>query len=398
MFEFIGRLSKAFNPTPVPKSDGVLRCGILGAAKIAPLAVIIPTKSHSEFIISAVAARSKDKAEAFAKKHGIEKVYSGATGYQDLLDDKDIDVIYNPLPNGLHYEWTLKALAAGKHVLLEKPSTNTEEEARILFEYADKKGLVLLEAAHSRFHPAFIRVKEIIDSGELGKLKNVKSTLCVPRMMVGEGKNDNDIRYQLELGGGIMMDMGCYTLMAVRTTIGAEPLSVISASATPIAFGTEEQRKTIDIGTEAALAFPSDVTAEIQCHSRWPGWGPFGLLPRYPDVKLEATCEGGKITLDNFVVPTLYHKIQVVPINGKKRTEWAYTFKDGTGEDWWLTYRYQLEAFVDKIKGRQPKTWITGEESIGNMKWIEEIYKATGFGVRPKSSFVLSEADVASTA
>lgn len=125
--------------------------------------------------------------------------------------------------------------------------------------------------------------------------------------------------------------------MAVRSIIGAEPVSLLSASATPIDFGTEEQRKTIDIGTEAALEFPSDVTAEIACHSRWPGWGPFGFLPRYPDVKIEATCEGGNVSLDNFVLPTLYHTIKVVPNNGKKRNEWAFTFKDGTGEDSWLT-------------------------------------------------------------
>jgi len=189
-----------------------------------------------------------------------------------------------------------------------------------------------------------------------------------------------------------MMSMGCYPLMVVRTIVGAEPVSVVSATATPFTNGTEEQRRKIDIATEAVLEFPSDVTAAIACNGQWHGWGPFGLLPRYPDVKLEATCEGGSISLDNFIFPTIYHKIQVTPTNGRKRDEWAHTFKDGTGEDWWLTYRYQLDVFVDKIKGRQPKTWMTAEQSVGNMQCIEDIYKKTGFGVRPKSTFVLPEA------
>jgi len=339
-----------------------------------------------------VAARSKAKAEAYANQHGIQKVYYGPNGYQELLDDKDIDVVYNPLPNGLHYEWTLKALAAGKHVLLEKPSTNTAEETKALFDYAEKKGLILLEASHSRFHPALNRIKDIVDSGELGKLKSLRATLCVPWQLSSAALKNDDIRFQFDLGGGSLMDLGCYTLMAVRTIVGAEPVSVVSATATPFTNGTEEQRRTIDIATEAVLEFPSDVTAEIECNGQWHGWGPFGLLPRYPDVKVEATCEGGKVSLDNFVLPTLFHKIQVTPTNGKNRTERAYTFKDGTGEDWWLTYRYQLDAFIDKIKGREPKTWMTAEQSIGNMQCIENIYKKTGFGVRPKSTFVLPEA------
>ena len=127
-------------------------------------------------------------------------------------------------------------------------------------------------------------------------------------------------------------------MMAIRFLAGTNPTSVISASSTPFTNGTEEQRATIDIGTEALLAFPSNVTAELACHTLWPGWGPFGLLPRYPDVRVEVTCENGKASLENFVVPTVYHRIVVTPKNGKKRVETAYRYADGTaGEDWWTT-------------------------------------------------------------
>ncbi|KAI5121619.1 hypothetical protein M0805_001149 [Coniferiporia weirii] len=105
--DFIARIIKTNSPPTHAKLEtGALRCGILGAARIAPDAIMKPAKSHPEFIIYAVAARDKKKAEAFASKHDIPKAYSGSTGYQDMLDNPEIDVVYNPLPNGLHYEWT----------------------------------------------------------------------------------------------------------------------------------------------------------------------------------------------------------------------------------------------------------------------------------------------------
>ncbi|KAI3482973.1 hypothetical protein L1887_54093 [Cichorium endivia] len=162
--DLYGRLSNvytSFSPPSVVKrtvsdaaagsSAGPLRLGILGAANIAPPAVIIPARSHPDVIVSAVAARSKDKATAYAKKHGIPHVFDS---YDQLINDPGIDVIYNPLPNGLHYEWTLKCIAAKKHVLLEKPSTANEADTKKLFEEAKKANVLVLEAFHYRFHPA----------------------------------------------------------------------------------------------------------------------------------------------------------------------------------------------------------------------------------------------------
>ncbi|KAG0694446.1 hypothetical protein DFH29DRAFT_815365, partial [Suillus ampliporus] len=126
-----------------------LKFGVLGAAAIAHFALVLPAKSHPEVELYAVAVRDIS-AESFAKKHGFKKWYGGKDGYQGKLnnDSGDIHVIYHSLPNGLHYEWTMKALAAGKHVLLEKSSRNTAEETRRMFSLADQKGLVLLEAFH----------------------------------------------------------------------------------------------------------------------------------------------------------------------------------------------------------------------------------------------------------
>lgn len=206
LFGFVKRLASAINPPSAsPLQDSIpIKFGILGAAAIAPAALISAAKSHPEVVVYAIAARDKNRAAAFAKKHSVSKVYGGPSGYQELLDDPEVQVVYNPLPNSLHYEWTMKALLAGKHVLLEKPSSSTAEETRKMFEFAEIKGLVLLEAFHYRFHPAIQRVKAIIDSGELGAIKHISPNLAVPK--VWSSKN---IRFNYALAGGALMDMGC---------------------------------------------------------------------------------------------------------------------------------------------------------------------------------------------
>ncbi|KAJ7272286.1 NAD(P)-binding protein [Mycena rebaudengoi] len=367
-----------FNP-PVAKSSPEskpLKFGVLGAAAIAPDALITPAKSHREVVIIAVAARSKDRATVFAKKHGIPKVFGGASGYQELLDDPEIDAVYNPLPNGLHYEWTMKALAAGKHVLLEKPAANTAEETRKMFDLAESKGLVLLEAFHYRFHPVAIRTKEIIESGELGAVKSTLTSLAMPPPMIKAG----DIRFDYSLGGGALMDMGSYTLNAMRYFTGVEPTSVLTVK-------HDLWSPKVDRATVATLALPGGITSTIHCDLRVPPV--LGLIPNWATgARLHATitCERGEIAIYNYVLPQLYHSIT---IKGSKnnRVEKAYTLRD-LGEPWWSSYRYQLEAFVNVVKGRTPHTWVTKEDSIKNMEAIESVYAKSGLGSRPKSDYV----------
>ncbi|KAJ7766203.1 NAD(P)-binding protein [Mycena metata] len=369
---FVNRNRKAFNPPEAKPLPNVkpLKFGILGAAAIAPDALLTPVKSHPEAVVHAVAARDKARAGAFAKKHGIAKAYGS---YQELIDDPEIDAIYNPLPNGLHYEWTMKALAGGKHVLLEKPCVNTAEEARKMFQLADAKGLVLLEAFHYRFHPANHRIKAIIDSGELGAVKSTKTSLTFP---AGLFKTD-DIRYNYSLGGGALMDMGSYTVSSMRYFTGQNPTQVLSAK-------HELANPQIDRRTEATFALPGSITSTIVCDLGMP-WK-FKLIPSMPDLNAVITCEKGDIKVTNYIAPTAYHSITVTA-GGKRRVEKAYTFPD-LGEPWWTTYRYQLEEFVNKVKGRPTRTWITAEDSIQNMAAIESVYAKSGLGSRPKSSYV----------
>ena len=201
--------------------EAALRIGILGAARIAPSAIIKPARDNAEVVVAAVAARDVSRAQAFAAKHGVAQVKGS---YEALIADPDLDAIYIPLPNGLHGRWTRAALAAGKHVLCEKPFTANAAEAREVAELAAKSDRVVMEAFHYRYHPLTLRIEQIIASGELGKLERVEAALCFPLPKF------TDIRYDYSLAGGATMDAGCYAVHMVRTFGGSTP-EVVSAQA-----------------------------------------------------------------------------------------------------------------------------------------------------------------------
>ncbi|KAI0036920.1 NAD-P-binding protein [Vararia minispora EC-137] len=354
-------------------TDQPLRFGILGAAIVAPLALILPAKTHPDVVVIAIASRDQVRAGNFAKRHGVPRAYGGPEAYQALLEDPDVDVVYNPLPNGLHYEWTMKALVAGKHVLLEKPSAITSDETRRMFALAEKKGLVLMEAFHYRFHPAARRVKAIVDAGKIGKIQYVDASLGVPRIA-----SDDNNGYKLNLGGGCFMDMGCYLLSITRYMTSADPTDVISVNPT-----TSPKYPGIDIGATAELAFPGGMTASFSTHFRLPP--SFCFIPQMPKAFIRLIGTQGELMYNVFPAPHAYHSITITNSEGKIRTEKEY------GIEGWSTYRYQLEAFVDRIRGRTPDHWFDGTDSIVNMEWVERVYEASGLGPRPASTYVAPE-------
>ncbi|KAI0359854.1 NAD-P-binding protein [Trametes cingulata] len=366
--------------TPSP-----LRFGILGAARIGPAALIKPAESHSDVVIVAVACRDEARGSQYARKHKIPKVYGGSRAYHDLLADPNVDAVYNPLPNGLHFEWSMRALEAGKHVLIEKPFTDTADEARQIFALAAEKGLVVLEAMHSRFHPAMQRVREIVQSGELGKVKSATSSLALPSLFSRFAFVKDDVRFQYDLGGGATMDLGVYPLAAIRYVTGTDtsPAEVTSAVATGHALDPTR----IDRAMNATFALPESITAETAVDFCLPGWGPLGLLPRMVQIDLNISLEGGDIKFFNFVLPTAYHTIKIQPKRGRGRTEKVYRYADGRGDKSWTTYRYQLEAFVAKVRGKTPWMWIDPETTITEMETIERIYSKAGFPPRIPSTY-----------
>ncbi|MFL5795389.1 MAG: Gfo/Idh/MocA family protein, partial [Actinomycetota bacterium] len=235
------------------QSPGPLRIGLLGAARIAALAIVDPAHTTGDRLV-AVAARDRRRAEAFAASHGVERVLDT---YADVVADPEVEVVYNPLANGLHGPWNLVAIAAGKHVLTEKPSASNAEEAREVRDAATAAGLTLLEGFHYLYHPVTRRLHELLATGELGQLRGVEVDMVIP------APADDDPRWSLELAGGALMDLGCYSLHAHRmlTPWAGGPPRVVAARC-----GERAGHPGVDEWLEADLEFPSGATGSARCN------------------------------------------------------------------------------------------------------------------------------------
>jgi predicted dehydrogenase len=322
-----------------------LRIGILGAARIAPMALIKPAKGNAEVVVAAVAARDASRAQAFAAKHGIARVHES---YEALIAAPDLDAVYNPLPNGLHGRWTRAALAAGKHVLCEKPFTANAAEAREIAELAAKSDRVVMEAFHYRYHPLALRIEQIIASGELGRLERVEAAMCFPLPRF------SDIRYNYSLGGGATMDAGCYAVHMVRTFGGATP-EVVSAQA-------KLRDPQIDRAMTAELRFAGGHSGRVRC-SMWSS----DLL----QISARVIGDRGELRVLNPVAPQFFHRLSVRSADGKRVERFSHR----------ASYAYQLDAFAAAaLRGGTVKT--TPEDAVENMTVIDAIYNAAGLPLR----------------
>ncbi|KAK7756365.1 hypothetical protein SLS62_001591 [Diatrype stigma] len=396
-------------PGVVTKTAEPLRFGILGAADIAPNALISPAKTHPDVVVYAVAARDRGKAQSYAQKHGITE--AKAT-YQDVLDDPMIDCVYIPLPNGLHFEWALRALQAGKHVLLEKPSVNNTEEAKMLFHHkllSAPKAPVLLEAAHYLFHPAWTKFMTLITPSEV---ESAKAVIWVPMWQL----STDDIRYRYDLGGGALMDLGAYTASALVHIFGAVAEECEECVTEPGSFDARCDRlyraKYIFPGggrgeMEGDLSAPLDrLSPDIHVSHR--------SVSVSPDVAGVQIPEGHemyrtrKVKFGTFVQPAYMHSITVddsyelrligdtsgiVKSWTERQTIKAYTFRDTgaeqAGEPYWTTYRYMLEQFVDEVRGKTVKQWVTAEDSMNTARMLDMAYTRSGLGLRKTSEYRL---------
>ena len=191
-----------------------MRIGILGASTFAPTTLINPARGNDAVVVTAVGARDLSSAQAFAAKYGIAHAHGS---YEALIADPDLDAVYVLLPTSLHGRWTRAALAAGKHVLCEKPFTANAAEAREIAELAARSDRVVMEAIQYRYHPLTSRVEQVIASGELGKLKSVDIALCVLL------PNFSGNCYNYDFAGGALMDAGSYAVNMARTFGGSTP-------------------------------------------------------------------------------------------------------------------------------------------------------------------------------
>jgi predicted dehydrogenase len=321
---------------------------VLGAARIAPSALIKPAKDNAEVVVAAVAARDGSRARAFAAKHGIARVHES---YQALIADPDLDAVYNPLPNGLHGKWTRAALAAGKHVLCEKPFTANAAEAREIADLAAKSDRVVMEAFHYRYHPLALRTEQIIASGELGKLERVEAALCFPLPKF------SDIRYNYSLAGGAMMDAGCYAVHMARTFGGSTP-EVVSAQA-------KLRDPQVDRAMTAELRFAEGHTGRVRC-SMWSS--------RLLEITAHVVGDRGEVRLFNPVTPQFFHRLSIRSSDGKRVERFPRR----------PSYAYQLDAFAGAVlRGEPVKT--TPTDAIENMTVIDGIYRAAGLPLRQPS-------------
>jgi predicted dehydrogenase len=321
---------------------------VLGAARIAPSALIKPAKDNAEVVVAAVAARDGSRARAFAAKHGIARVHES---YEALIADPDLDAVYNPLPNGLHGKWTRAALAAGKHVLCEKPFTANAAEAREIADLAAKSDRVVMEAFHYRYHPLALRTEQIIASGELGKLERVEAALCFPLPKV------SDIRYNDSLAGGAMMDAGCYAVHMARTFGGSTP-EVVSAQA-------KLRDPQVDRAMTAELRFAEGHTGRVRC-SMWSS--------RLLEITAHVVGDRGEVRLFNPVTPQFFHRLSIRSSDGKRVERFPRR----------PSYAYQLDAFAGAVlRGEPVKT--TPADAVENMTVIDAIYRAAGLPLRQPS-------------
>lgn len=318
-----------------------LRIGALGAARITPGALIKPARQMPEVTVAAVAARDPERARRFAAKHRIRRVHDS---YQDLIDDPAIDAVYNPLPNSLHAQWTLRAIAAGKHVLCEKPFTANAAEAAEVAAAARASGLVVMEAFHYRYHPLARRMREVVASGEIGPLRYLEASLCFPLPRF------SDIRYSYALAGGATMDAGCYAINWLRMLGPGEP-EVLSARA-------RLHGPDVDRAMSASFRFSGGVLGRMTA-SLWSG----------QVLRLDAKAVGdrGVMRVFNYVSPQTYNRLTVAA-DGYTRRERV------SGEP---SYTYQLRAFAAAVRHGDP-ILTTPEDAVANMTVIDAVYQAAG--------------------
>jgi predicted dehydrogenase len=343
-------------PHPHDDTPPPLRIGILGAARITPMALVRPARAVPEVVLAGVAARVPQRGGDFAIKYRIERAYPS---YEAMLKAKDIDAVYNPLPNALHCAWTIRALEAGKHVLCEKPLASNTAEAVQMAEAATRTGRVLMEAFHWRYHRLAARMMRIVASGELGRLRDVEASFCIPLPSPG------NIRFDYALGGGATMDTGCYAIHMLRHIVGAEP-EVVRARALLMS-------PDVDRFMEAEMRFPDGTMGRMSCSLL------SGTLFR---ARVHVRGDRGEMRVFNPIAPHFYHRLTVRTVEGTRHER-------VNGE---ATYTHQLRAFVDCVRNGT-KIPTGPEDSIANMRVIDAVYEHAGL---PKRGEAVAPARAAS--
>lgn len=340
----------------------MVRIGILGASGIAPAGIIYPARRRTDAEIVAVASRSAESAAAYASKHGIARSYGS---YRDMLADPEIDLVYNSLPPSEHAEWSIAALEAGKDVLCEKPFAMNAAQALRMNAAARDTGQRLIEAFHDRYHPLSLHLDGVKASGRLGEILSLHGDFVY--------NNPFDplaIRHDPALGGGALMDLGCYPLHWLRAFMNEEP-TVTGAVATLNPMGA-------DMSMDATLLFSGGGAGGGGAGGAVTGRAVTGRAvtgrvtasmhaDAIPGSTLRIVGSLGTLVVENLVFPSAGHTI-VETVGGIDR---PHTVSGA------VTYDHQLEAVLGALDSGEALP-TEGDDPIGNMTAIDAIYAAAG--------------------
>ncbi len=317
-----------------------LNWGLLSTARI-NRALLTPLRLSKRNRLVAVASRTQEKAEAYARQHHIPRAYGS---YEALLADPTIDVIYNPLPNHLHAEWTIRAVEAGKHVLCEKPLALSVQEVETIREAASKHQRIVAEAFMYRSHVQTRRVQEIVTGGLLGEVKLVRGAFSF-RL-----ERQEDYRLHPEQGGGSLWDVGCYPLSYARLALGAEPVEVFGWQTT--------SASGIDETFMAQLRFPGQ--RYVQFYSSF-------ALPYF--VFMEFIGSQGRLYVPNPFNPGRRERL-LLTCNGRART---ITVRGA------LPYQSEVEDMADAILYHRPPA-VSLDDSLANVRAILALFESARSG------------------
>lgn len=318
-----------------------IKWGILGCANIARKAVIPGILAADNSELYAVASRTKKKAADFAEEFGAAVYYDD---YEQLLADAEVEAIYIPLPNGLHKEWTIKAAEAGKDILCEKPlSGKSKAEAEEMFAAAQKNGVKLMEAFMYRFQPFVIKLKEMVDEGVIGEIKEIKSNFAFDI-----SDRPGDIRLSPELDGGALNDIGCYTVNIARYLMDGMPSKVAN-------FFQKETAEGVDLSGSATLYFEGGVFASL-----------YYSLNSYNEQDLEIVGSEGIIRIpgffswleDNYFLLDKDGEVERIPVE--------------TGEQ----YRLEVEAFARALLYETEVPLKVDEETYANLEVMDAMRRS----------------------
>ena len=327
-----------------------LHIGILGASRIAESAIVGPAAELGHRLV-AVAARDRSRAEVFAEKYGVERVVGS---YQDVIDDPHVDVVYNPLANGLHAPWNLAAIAAGKPVLSEKPFARNAFEAAEVVEAAEAASVTVLEGFHYYFHPLTQRAFDLAANGTLGEVIRVEVHMAMP------APPESDPRWFYDLAGGALMDLGCYGLHVMRS-LGR--LSVPGIEGAPAVVRSQAETRTADVDSrcDVEVEFPGGAT----------GLSTNSMLAEAYSFSYRIIGTAGDLHVHDFIRPHVDDRLTLRTASG------TTVERLGTRP----TYTYQLEAFAAHVEAGAALPF-GADDAVANMALVDDAYRAAGLPVR----------------